>query len=79
MYRHHMIVKEVRGKDTLLVIHYSSDTGDKYDAIVVEQECKVDPKEICVIVYESDHIYTGKDAIARAEGELGTGEGEYHL
>ena len=77
-YRHHMIVKEVRGKDTLLVIYFSSETDDtSYDAMVIQQEYKIDPKDVRIVEYDSDHVYTGKDAIARAEGKLGTDKGNY--
>ena len=79
-HRHHMIVKEVRGKDKLLVIHYYA-KADKDTAAIVEQEYTTDPKDIHLIEYdpEAGHIYNGEEAIARAETRCDTGKGEYNL
>ena len=79
-HRHHMIVKEVRGKDKLLVIHYYAKT-DKDTAAIVEQEYIADPKDICLIEYDpkAEHIYNGEEAIARAMTRCDTGKGEYSL
>ena len=77
-----MIVKEVQGKDKLVVIHYYSDTGDGNSAAIVKQEYTTDHKEVQLIEYDPgkyDKIFTGDEAIARAEGSCGTGEGEYSL
>lgn len=75
-----MIVKEVRGKDKLLIIHYYSQTKED-TAVITEQEYTVDPMVIHLILYDSSEkiVYSGDDAIARAEHRLGTGEGEYSL
>ena len=79
-HRHHMIVKEVRGKDKLLVIHYYA-KADKDTAAIVEQEYTTDPKDIHLIEYDpkAGHIYNGEEAIARAETRCDTGKGEYSL
>ena len=77
-----MIVKEVRGKDKLLVIHYYSDTGKGDTAAIAEREYITDHEKVYLIEYDPskfDKVYTGEEAVARAEGRCGTGQGEYDL
>jgi hypothetical protein len=77
-----MIVKEVRGKDKLLVIHYYSKTDREDTVAILEQEYTVAAEKVYLVVYDPSkvkHIYTGEEAVARAESRLGTGRGEYSL
>ena len=77
-----MIVKEVRGKDKLLVIHFSSEEGKGKHAEIKEEEITPDPNDIKLVVYDpskEDKLYTGQEAVARADKLRGTGKGEYGL
>ena len=47
-----MIVKEVRGNDKLLVIHYYSKTAKADTAAIVEQEYTVDPEKVQLMEYD---------------------------